>query len=110
MKEVIALVEGAQKFRDWVSVQSSKNTDLRKAYLQEISRLGWTDSLPRKSVRWGIFTGAGIAVSALATPIVGIAASIGLSTLDYFLLDKLVQGWKPNQFVEGQLREFVRNS
>jgi hypothetical protein len=60
-------------------------------------------------VWWGIFTAAGIAISALANPIVGMVAGAGLNTLDYFFLDKLVQGWKPNQFIEGQLRKFVAN-
>jgi hypothetical protein len=104
--ELIDLLEKAEKFKKWVRAQP-ENVDLRKAYLSEVSRLGWCENLPRKTVRWGIFTMTGIVLSALTTPAVGAAAGAALNAVDYFLVDKLAQGWKPNQFVEGALREFL---
>ena len=89
-------------------VRQPENTDLRKAYLSEVTKLGWADKLPRKMARWALFTAAGNVLSLLAGPVVGTAGSIGLSALDTFVVDKLTQGWRPNQFVEGPLRDFLR--
>jgi hypothetical protein len=44
----------------------------------------------------------------LFSPLAGTAVGIGLSAGDSFLVDKLIKGWKPNQFVNGPLKEFVR--
>jgi hypothetical protein len=52
----------------------------------------------------GLSALAGLAM----TPGAGVATGIGLSAADYFLLDRLLKGWKPNQFVEGSLRPFLR--
>jgi len=106
MQDVVSLVASAKKFRQWVSGQP-EDADLRKAYLSEVARLGWTEKLPRKTVRWGLFTVAGTALSVLGGPVAGAAATIGLSALDTFLVDRIVQGWKPNQFVEGPLKRFI---
>lgn len=54
-----------------------------------------------------IFNAAAGALSLVTTPAVGVAASTALNILDSFLVDRLVKGWKPNQFVEGVLREFI---
>ena len=106
MQDVVSLVASAQKFRRWVSNQP-EDVDLRRAYLSEVTKVGWTDKLPRKAVRWGLFTAAGTALSALGGPVAGTAAAIGLSALDTFIIEKLALGWKPNQFVEGPLRQFL---
>jgi hypothetical protein len=106
MAEVAALVAGAEKFKKWVNGQP-ENADLRKAYLSEVSKLGWSENLPRKTVRWAIFTATGVALSALTTPAVGLTTGAALNAVDYFLVDKLTEGWKPNQFVEGTLKEFL---
>jgi hypothetical protein len=44
----------------------------------------------------------------VTSPAAGAAVGVGLSAADTFLLDKLLKGWKPNQFVEGPLKEFIR--
>jgi hypothetical protein len=36
------------------------------------------------------------------------AAATVLSAADFFLVDKLLKGWKPNQFIEGSLKQFLR--
>jgi hypothetical protein len=50
-------------------------------------------------------------LSALAavtlSPAAGIAAGVGLNAADYYLIDRLIKGWKPNQFLEGPLKNFL---
>jgi hypothetical protein len=43
----------------------------------------------------------------LATGGIGTAVGLGLSVGDAFLLDKIIKGWKPNVFVENELKNFV---
>jgi hypothetical protein len=88
---VADLVAAAQKFRKWVKDQPEA-TELRKAYLSEVTRLGWTDRLPRKAIRWGLFNAAGLVISTVAGPIAGVAGALGLSAFDTLLLDKLAGG------------------
>lgn len=80
---------------------------MRKAYVAEVSKLGWSEKLPSKAARFGIFGAASTALSILPSQTVGIAAGLALSAVDYFILDRLANGWKPNQFVYGPLSGFV---
>ncbi len=106
-KEVLHLVQRSSHFKDWLKKQGSTE-DLRKPYCQEIAHLDWADNLPPKSLRWLLVTGAGVALGATAGPIAGTVAATALSAGDFFLLDKLLKGWKPNQFIEGPLKQFLR--
>jgi hypothetical protein len=37
----------------------------------------------------------------------GIPAGLALGATDSFIVDRLLKGWRPNQFIEGPLRDFV---
>jgi hypothetical protein len=50
----------------------------------------------------------GTAVGFAALGPMGVVASTALSLFDAFLLEKLVEGWKPNRFVDRHLRDFLR--
>jgi len=54
-----------------------------------------------------LFTGAGIGIDALGAGGIGTSIGVALSAADQFLLDRLIKGWKPNQFIEDELRGFV---
>ncbi|NQU84350.1 MAG: hypothetical protein HQ541_01190, partial [Mariniphaga sp.] len=56
----------------------------------------------------GIFTGAGIIADAVATRGIGTVIGLGLGALDTFYLDKLISGWKPNQFIEDEVKELLK--
>jgi len=104
--DVVKLVEKAQRFKHWLA-QLGQDQKLLEEYCREVSRLDWADSLPVKGVRWMLFTGAEVVITALA-PVVGVVAGPVLGAGDAFLADRLVKGWKPNEFVEGPLRTFVQ--
>jgi hypothetical protein len=72
-----------------------------------VTGVEWAERLPSKTARWAIFTAAGTVASLALTPLVGTAVGLGLTAADTFLVDKLIKGWKPNQFVNGPLREFL---
>jgi hypothetical protein len=103
--EVLSVASKAKKIRQWVSEQPD-NTDLAKSYLREVSKLDWIDNLPVRSLRWALFNLGPACLEAFGVQVPKLAPVVG-SIGDSFLIDKLARGWKPNQFVEGPLREFV---
>jgi hypothetical protein len=105
--DVLRLVNAGMKFKEWLR-KSSQDADLVKEYCREVTRAEWADKLPPKTARWAVFAAAGAAAGFLFSPLAGTAVGIGLSAGDSFLLDKLIKGWKPNQFVNGPLKEFVK--
>jgi hypothetical protein len=105
--DILRLAEQAGRFKDWLAKQPD-TADLRREYLTAASNVGWAEKLPLKVVRFLLFTSIGGALSLAATPVGGVVAGAALNALDYFLVDQLIKGWKPNQFVEGPLKDFVR--
>jgi hypothetical protein len=108
-RDIAHLVRQAEQFREWLKKQGNAE-DLRKAYCQDVAHLDWADKLPPKSLRWLMITAAGFGLSAVAGPIAGTIAATALSAGDAFLLDKLLKGWKPNHFIEGPLKQFLKDS
>lgn len=104
--DVLRLVTAGQKFKEWLK-KSSQDGDVVKEYCREVTQAEWAEKLPPKSARFAIFAAASTAASFLLTPLAGAAVGVGLSAGDYFLLDKLIKGWKPSQFVNGPLKDFV---
>ncbi len=101
--DILAVLDSATKFRHWLHDQP-EDVKLIRAYLEEITKSSWIERLPSKSIRWLLFTGAGLGLDALGGLGIG---SLVLSVVDTFLLDQLIQGWKPNQFIEGPLYKFM---
>jgi hypothetical protein len=105
-RSLLPVADKARRFRKWLANQPPE-VDLVKAYYKEVVADSWIDRLPGKSSRWSLFTAAGIGIDLLGAGGVGTVGAAALSAFDSFLLDRLVKGWKPNQFVEGPLRKFV---
>jgi hypothetical protein len=100
------VLDKADKFREWL-----KNIDDDKSIILEyhkaVTSETWVDKIPSKVFRWSFFTGAGFLLDILATGGIGKAVGLGLSVGDEFLLDKILKGWKPNVFVDNELKTFV---
>jgi hypothetical protein len=99
--DILRLAEQAARFKGWLA-KYPDSSDLNREYLKAVCNVGWAEKLPPKVVRFLLFTAVGGALSG------GLATGAALNALDYFLVDQLVKGWKPNQFVEGPLRKFVQ--
>ncbi|BAN34389.1 hypothetical protein SCD_n00542 [Sulfuricella denitrificans skB26] len=109
LDDLMLVLKNARKFKKWIiGVEPDQN--LIKSYYSEVTKKTIVDKLPGKSVRWGIFTGAGIIADVLVTGGIGTVVGIGLGALDTFYLDKLISGWRPNQFIEDEVKELLRNS
>jgi hypothetical protein len=100
------VLDKADKFREWLK-DIGEDKSVIQEYHKAVTSETWVDKLPSKVFRWSFFTGAGIALDVLATGGIGTAVGLGLSVGDAFLLDKIIKGWKPNVFVENELKNFV---
>lgn len=105
-REVISLIENAERFKEWLQNHGS-GEDLRAEYCKSISHAGWAEALPAKSIRFLIMSGAGVLLGLATGPVAGAIGGVALNAADYFLIDRLIKGWKPNQFTEGPLKEFL---
>jgi hypothetical protein len=78
---------------------------LIRNYYQETVKETWADKLPGKPIKWAMFTGVGILVDALTSSMgLGSLGGIAFSAADTFILDKIIKGWKPHQFIEKDLK------
>lgn len=100
---LIAVLKNSQKFKKWI-LGLEPDQDLIKSYYAEVTKNTFIDKLPGKTTRWGIFTGAGIIADVVATGGIGTVVGMGLSALDTFYLEKLISGWKPNHFIEDEVK------
>jgi hypothetical protein len=96
----------AEKFKAWIS-NANPDQNLISEYTQAVTKSDFFDRVPSKAARFSLFAGGGALLDAFGAGGVGTAVGLGLSAIDMFILDKLLRGWKPSHFVEGQLKSFV---
>lgn len=101
-KELIGLLEKADKFRDWL-IKVPNDKSLIGEYHKEVTKETVADKLPTKATRFVLFEGIGVALDLAGAGGIGTALATGLSALDNFYLDKLINGWKPNHFIDREL-------
>lgn len=106
-KEFMQILEKADKFKEWLE-NMGDDKNIIKEYHRAVTKQTWVDKLPSKAVRWSFFTGAGLALDFAFAGGLGTAIGTGLSVGDAFLLDKLLKGWRPNAFVETELKSFIQ--
>lgn len=101
--QIVKLLDSADKFRHWLQ-QQPVDAQLVRTYYQAVVKDSWADKLPGKTARFAVFTGLGMAVDTFGTAPWGTLGGCAISAVDSFLCDKLISGWKPHQFVEGELK------
>lgn len=107
LEEFCLILEHSDKFSSWIRGQEP-DSNLLKSYYKEATSNSWVDKLPSKASRWVIFTGTGIALDLLTASGLGTATGVAISAFDNFVLDKLIKGWKPNQFINDDLLNFIK--
>ena len=105
--ELVPLLDGARSWKLWLA-ERPLDADLLREYWKAAFARSWVDRLPVRAARWALFTGAGVAADLAGAGGVGTALGVGLSLVDGLLVQRLLTGWTPNQFVEGPLRGFLR--
>jgi hypothetical protein len=105
--EFLRLLDKASKFKKFLALQNAE-LGLLESYYSDLRTESWVDKLPSKATRIVLANGLGAAAEALF-PTGGISSLIGLgySAIDGLMLDKLLKGWRPNQFIDDHLVPFV---
>lgn len=104
-EDVLPLLDRGKKFKEWLK-DKDPDANLVKEYYQAVTASSWIDKLPGKGLRFSMFTGAGIIIDSLLTGGISTAIGIALGLGDTFLLDRILKGWKPNQYID-QLQKFI---
>lgn len=106
ISDFLRLLDQAQKFKEWLN-HANPDEGLIRSYYKSATEKTWADKLPTKSIRFSIATSLGFAAETFAPT--GIGASLGLilGAADSLYIDRLIKGWRPNQFVDGPLKRFV---
>ncbi len=107
LNDLEPILDKSEKFSDWLR-NKTPDTNLIKEYFREVTTDSWIDKLPSKMLRWALFTGVGLGVDLLGAGGVGTMTGIGVSAFDAFLIENILKGWKPNQFIDGTLDKFVK--
>jgi hypothetical protein len=104
--DVLDVVEQSTRFRRWLDGKDN-DANLLRDYFQECTKDTWVERLPVAAARWALVTGAStMAGVAIAGP-AGVAAGVAIGAAD-FVVDRVRQGWKPNHFVERELKRLTR--
>jgi hypothetical protein len=103
--DLLKVLDDGAKFKEWLRDKDVDDGLLRE-YIRSISGRSWIDELPPKTLRWAIFQAAGLGVDALGGAGLGTAMAMAVGASDTFLLDRLVKGWRPNQFID-EVKEFI---
>jgi hypothetical protein len=97
--EFLPVLKKSHRFKQWLA-ERNPDANLLKEYYEAALAGSWATKLPAKLLRYVFATVAGF-----ANPITGLAAGAA----DEFLVDRILRGWRPNQFVEGTLKKFTGN-
>lgn len=109
ISDFLRLLDSAERFRNWLQ-DTNSDVGLIRNYYKSATEKTWADKLPTKSVRFVCATGLGV-LTDLAMPTGwGTASGVAIGGIDSLYLDRLIKGWRPNQFIEGPYRSFVSQS
>jgi hypothetical protein len=95
--EFLPILKRAHRFKQWLA-DRNPDANLMKEYYEAALADSWANKLPAKGIRYVFAAAAGF-----ANP----AAGLAIGAANDFLVDRIVRGWRPNQFVEGPLRKFT---
>jgi hypothetical protein len=106
INEFVAFLNKSQNFRKMLA-GVNPDIGLVDQYIKECSTRSWIDNIPAKAMRFLGFSGAGVAADSVLPGGLGTVAGVAIGAADQFLLDKIIKGWRPDQFIQGPYRKFV---
>ena len=104
--EFLGVLERAERFKNWLR-SANPDAKLLEEYYDAATSETWAERLPTKLARFAFCTVSGALLEAIAPSGAGYAAGLGLGAADAMWTDKILKGWRPNQFINGPLRRFV---
>ena len=106
LDDLLTVLQNSKRFKKWI-VNVRPEANLIQSYYEEVTKKTILDRLPGKGMRWALFTGLGLTADVIATGGIGTLAGVALGALDTFYIDRLISGWKPNQFIEDDVGKLI---
>jgi hypothetical protein len=107
IREFNKLYEKSHKYKEWLK-ELDGDSKLINEYCRAITTDSAFDKSPMKIMRYFAFTALGFGADLLGAGGLGTMTSLGISGIDAFVLDKLFGGWKPNQFINKDVKKFLK--
>lgn len=98
-KQLLKIMEESDRFRDWLR-SIPADTDLINRYVTEALAPTLADKKVAKIARFAINVMSGF------VPVLGTVTSF----TDTFFVDKLINGWKPNHFIDKKLKNLLTST
>jgi hypothetical protein len=105
--DAVKIIIKSQKFKEWLRGRPTEEVAMQE-YMRLLAEETFLSTLPGKTVRFALFGGISAAVGLLASPTIGIGLGLSLNAFDGFLFDQFMNGWRPTQFVENELKKKLR--
>lgn len=107
--DVTALMNALDAKEDLLKAVANKPRDinLTQWYFDEKNRDPISGTTIKKSVRFGLFTGAGLGLDLLISGGLGTTVGIALGAFDALILDRFAKRGGPSTYVDGPLRRLV---
>ncbi|MBP6025611.1 hypothetical protein [Ferruginibacter sp.] len=107
VKAALQILKKGEKYKEWLQ-GVPENSNLMLEYVEKVEERTVLEYLPLKAIRFYLFNGIGAILSEIK-PEVGIPLTVAANAFNDFVLDNIGRKWKPNQFIEGELRPLVQN-
>lgn len=98
----MALLDHAYKCRSWLTDQPF-DAELDDNDIAEVAAKSWISTTPMRVFRFALVTALGFGLSGP----VGAGLGLALGAADQLPIDRMVAGYKPNQFINKHLDPFV---
>ena len=99
LDKLIQVLEKSRRFKESIA-SLPPEANLCKAYHDEIMKETFFQTIPGKTIRYSVFKGLDIVAGCFLPKVVGDLVTEALGIMDEFLFDKLLTGWKPNQYID----------
>ena len=103
---ILKVLQKSRKYKEWL-LTVPPNADLLQEYLIKVGEKSFMEKLPGKILRCALFSGCGFAVSSCLPPVESVGIGFSLNVLDTFFFDKICGGWKPNHYIDNQLKPLI---
>ncbi len=106
VKAILPALRKADRFKGWLN-ELPDNHDLMYDYLNKVEEKTVLDHIGFKNMKFYFFTTLKTIISA-ASPVAGLIINPALSVFDTFLVNKMMESWKPSQFVRGDYKKLLK--
>lgn len=108
IKAALQILRKADKYKDWLH-DLPNNANLIREYVAKVSEKTVFETFPAKAARFYLFNGL-TEILGQINPGVAVPVAIAINAFDSFIVENLSKKWKPNQFIENELRPLVKNN